>query len=172
MYDPYGSRREQRRYYRAQRRYYRYSNPLRGIGTAFFLIALVIGIALERNLNGSIFLVMLFVGLAFLCLFGSLGSLNRHGIYGGFHGFLWCLGLALCFAIGFWPWILLPVAATILLSSLFNPIMAGLAGSNFLAASQMPPPPPSQQPVPPQEQAGYQGDPPPPTSQEQERKQE
>jgi hypothetical protein len=174
MYDPNGPRREQRRYYRAQRRY---GNSLRGVGTALFLVALVIGFSLDHNFDGA-FLIMLFVGLAFLSLFSSASSLHRHGIYGGLHGFVWCLGLALCFWIGFWPWILLPVAATLLLGSLFNPIMMGLSNSSFLTASPMQQQP-YQQPAPPQEQPsyqpyqeGYQSAPPPPTYQKPAPKQE
>lgn len=155
MYDPNSSYREQRRAYRAQRRYYRYRNPMRGLAGGIFLIALVIGYAFSQAFNGPGFLVMLFVGLAFLSLFGSISSMNRHGIYGGMHGFVWMLGLALCFWIGFWPWILLPIAATMILGALFNPITTGLAGSGFLAASQMQQQPLQQQPYqassPPQE---------------------
>ncbi len=156
MYDSDTSYREQRRYYRDMRRYHRYRNPLRGLATGLFLIALIIGIAF----SGIGFLPMLFVGLAFLSLFGSASSLNRHGIYGGLNGFIWMLGLALCFWIGFWPWILLPVAVTMILGSLYRPMMAGLSGAGFIPASQMQQQPYQQtvnaQSYPPQEQPGYQ----------------
>lgn len=145
MYDPNDSYRARRRYYRDMRRYYRYRSPIRGLAGGIFLIALVIGIALHGALGGAGFLVLLFVGLAFLSLFGSISSMNRHGIYGGFHGFVWMLGLALCFWIGFWPWILLPIAATMILGSLFNPIINGLGSASFMATSQMQQQPSQQQ---------------------------
>jgi hypothetical protein len=161
MYDPFDARaarraaRAQRRY---ARRYYRYSNPLRGLAGGLFLIALIIGFAISDSWSGTGFLVLLFVGLAFASLFGSFSTLNPRGIYGGIHGFIWMLGLALCFAIGFWPWILLPVAVTMILGALFNPITMGLAGMGFLAATQMQQPQPQsyQQPYASQEQPGYQ----------------
>lgn len=162
MFDPYGDRqqwRAQRRYAREQRRYYRYQNPMRGLAGGIFLIALIIGFALHDAWGGSAFLVLIFIGLAFASLFGSFSTMHRYGIYGGMYGFIWMLGLALCFVIGFWPWILLPVAVTMILGALFRPIMGGLAGAGFMAASQMQQPPyqqqPDQQPYPPQGQPGY-----------------
>ena len=157
MYDPFdarATRRAARRAARAQRRYYRYSNPLRGLAGGIFFIALIIGFAINGAGSGHGFLVLLFIGLAFASLFGSISTLNPRGIYGGIQGFIWMLGLALCFAIGFWPWILLPVAVTMILGALFNPITMGLAGAGFLAATQMQQP--QQQPYPPQGQPGYQ----------------
>jgi hypothetical protein len=71
------------------------------------------------------------------------------------------LGLALCFAVDFWPWILLPVALTMILGALFNPITMGLAGVSFLSATQTQQQPYQQQPYSPQNrpdyQQGYQG---------------
>jgi hypothetical protein len=158
MYDPYAdrqARRAQRRYERQMRRYYRYQNPLRGLAGGLFLLALIIGFALNNVWGGHGFLVMLFIGLAFASLFGSLSTRHCNGIYGGFHGFIWMLGLALCFAIGFWPWIMLPIAVSMILGALSRPIMNGLAGAAFLAAS-----PPQQanvqQPYSQPEQPGYQ----------------
>jgi len=159
MYDPFEdrqARRAQRRYNRDMRQYYRYQNPMRGLAGGIFLIALIIGFALR----GPAFLVLLFVGLAFASLFGSFSTMHRYSIYGGMYGFIWMLGLALCFIIGFWPWILLPVAVTMILGALFRPIMGGLAGAGFMAAAQAQQPyqqqPNQQQPYPQQEQAGYQ----------------
>lgn len=137
MYDPYEdrrTRRAQRRYYRAQRRYYR--NSLGGLGGGIFILALFFAFLFGHVFGGAGFLVWLFIGLAFAALFGSLSSMSREGIYGGLHGFVWMLGLALCFWIGFWPWILLPIAISAILGSLFVPITASLAGMGFLAASQ------------------------------------
>ena len=146
MYDPNDSSRAQRRYYREMRRYYRYQNPMRGLAGGIFILFLIFAFLIHGN-----FLVLLFVGLAFFAFFGSLSTLNHHSIYGGIHGAVWMLGLALCFAIGFWPWILLPVAVTMILGALFRPIVMGMAGSGFLATAPPPQPQPSQY-VPPQEQ--------------------
>jgi hypothetical protein len=163
MYDPYQdrqARRAQRRYNREARHYYRYQNPLRGLAGGLFLIALIIAFAFNGVWGSIGFLPILFVGLAFLSLFGSISTMSRNGIYGGFYGFIWMLGLALCFVIGFWPWILLPVAVTMILGALFKPIMGGLAGVSWMGAQQMQQQPnqqaPYQQPYPQQEQPSYQ----------------
>ena len=156
MYDQYDSYRDQRRAYRDMRRYHRYRNPLRGLGTGLFLIALVIAFALPKAFGGIGFLPIFFIGLAFLSLFGSISTLNRHGIYGGLNGFVWLLGLALCFWIGFWPWILLPIAVTMILGSLYRPMMAGLSSAGFVPVSQMQQQPAGEQAYSQQGQAGYQ----------------
>lgn len=156
MYDPYQDRqqrRAQRRYDREVRRSHRYQNPMRGLAGGLFLLALIVGFALNNVWGGIGFLPLFFVGLAFLSLFGSISTMNRNGIYGGINGFVWMLGLALCFVIGFWPWILLPVAVSMILGALFRPIMAGLAGTSFLAGMQQPN---YQQSAPQQEQPDYQ----------------
>lgn len=157
MYDPYQDRqqrRAQRRYERAERRYYRYQNPMRGLAGGLFLLALIAAFAFNNIWGGVGFLPLLFVGLAFLSLFGTISTTNRTNIYGGLHGFVWMLGLALCFVIGFWPWILLPVAVTMILGSMFKPIMNGLSNASFLGATQMQP---DQQSYPPQEQPPQEG---------------
>lgn len=166
MYDPYGdrqARRAQRRYERDMRRYYRHQKPLRRLAGGLFLLALIIGFALNNVWEGKGFLVLLFIGLAFASLLATLSTGRGNGIYGGLHGFIWMLGLALCFAIGFWPWILLPVAVSAILGALSKPIMNGLAGTTFLATSppqaasaqqsSYQPEQPSYQPY----QQGYQG---------------
>jgi hypothetical protein len=84
------------------------------------------------------------------------------------------LGLALCFAIGFWPWILLVAAVSVILGALIRPIIAGLLGLGIFGLASManrqrqqqyyqPP----QQPYPPYQQ-GYQppAPPQPPTYEE------
>lgn len=154
MSDPYDrqARRAQRRYYRSMRRYNRYSNPLGGLAGGLFLLALIFAFAFGHIFGGSGFLVWLFIGLAFASLLGSASSMNPHSTYGGLYGFIWMLGLALCFWIGFWPWILLPVAISAILGSLARPIMGGLANVGFQCNPQMQQQPPYQQPYPPQEQ--------------------
>ncbi|HEY1349508.1 MAG TPA: hypothetical protein VGF67_07795 [Ktedonobacteraceae bacterium] len=150
MNDPFGTR-AARRAARAQRRAYRYRNPLRSLAGGIFILALLIGFANHGAWGNTGFLVLLFIGLAFSSLLGSFSTLRPRGIYGGLQSFIWLLGLALCFAIGFWPWILLPVAVTMILGALFNPITMGLAGASFLAASQA-----QHQPYQQPNQPGYQ----------------
>jgi len=155
MYDPYGDRqqrRAQRRYAREMRRFYRYQNPMRGLAGGLFLTALIIGFALSPVWGSKGFLLPLFIGLAFVSLFGSFSTMSRNGIYSGLYGFIWLLGLGLCFVIGFWPWILLPVAVTMTLGVLFRPILSGLG---FLTAASMQPSG-QQQPYPQQGQPGNQ----------------
>ncbi|HEU5377062.1 MAG TPA: hypothetical protein VFV38_16650 [Ktedonobacteraceae bacterium] len=157
MGDYYNSTRRQRRHH------YLYRNSLNGLAGGIFILALFFGFLLGGSFGKAGFLVLLFAGLALASLFGSLSSMNRRGIYGGFHGFIWFLGLALCFWIGFWPWILLPIAVSAILGSLFNPIVNSMVG--FGSVSQGPQQFPQQQPYPqeypPQEQPdyerGYQG---------------
>lgn len=176
VYDPYNSSpdtgRAQRRADRYRRRYNRYQNPMRGLAGGLFIIALIFAFSLHGSLGGVGFLPIFFAGLALLSLFGSISSLNRHAIYGGIQGFVWLLGLALCFWIGFWPWILLPVAATMILGSLINPIMSGLSGFGFTGAGQtqqasyQQPYAPQQQTDYPSYQQGYQATPPQQTYEE------
>ena len=134
---------------RMYRRRYRRQNPLRGLAGGVLILFLLLAFLLGRG--GSLFMPLLFVGLAFCALIGSISTYHPRGIYSGIVGMVWCLGLALCFLIGFWPWILLPVAVTMILGALLNPITGMLAGSAFVAANQPQPPPyqPISQPQPP-----------------------
>ena len=145
---------------RYSRRYYRrrYRNPLGGIGVGLLIIGLAFAFAFSGSFSGHLFLPILFVGLAFCSLLGSASSLNPRGLYGGLQGFVWCLGLALCFLVGFWPWVLLPVGVSIILGALLVPITNGLASAGFLGAMQpnQPPPQYQQPPYPPEYQQGYQ----------------
>lgn len=103
-----------------------YRKPLGGLAIGIFLIALAFAIFLG-SIGWQVFLPLLFVGLAFASLFGSFSSYNHKAAYGGIQGFVWLLGLALCFAIGFWPWILLPLGVSIILGALAAPISGGLS---------------------------------------------
>jgi hypothetical protein len=153
MYDDRRARRYYRRQYRRQ-----YRNPLRGVAAGIFIIGLAFAFAFSHSFGGNLFLPILFLGLAFCSLLGSASSLNPRGIYGGLQSFTWLAGLALCFVIGFWPWILIPVGVSMILGALYTPIITGLVGAGFLAAMQPNQPPPQyQQPPYPQEyQQGYQ----------------
>src|SRR5579884_1608627 len=146
-------------------------NPVRSVTSGISGAIVLLGLALAFAFGGfnlSIF----FVALAFASLIGSFGSLNPRNAYGGIQGFVWLLGLALCFAIGFWPWILVVAAVSVLMGALIRPIIAALVGMGILrlassmANRQSPQQyyqPPPQQPYEPYQQ-GYQ--PPPSVYQE------
>src|SRR5258707_1414287 len=104
---------------RYSRRYYRrrYRNPLGGIGAGLLIIGLAFAFAFSGSFHGHLFLPILFVGLAFCSLLGSASSLNPRGLYGGLQGFFWRFGLALCFLVASSPWILLPVADSIIMQA-------------------------------------------------------
>src|SRR5260370_685741 len=153
MYDDRRSRRYYRRQYRRQ-----YRNPLGGVAAGIFIIGLAFAFAFSHSFGGNLFLPILFLGLAFCSLLGSASSLNPRGIYGGLQSFTWLAGLALCFVVGFWPWILIPVGVSMILGALYTPIITGLVGAGFLPAIQPNQPPPHyhQPPYSPEYQQGYQ----------------
>ena len=145
---------------RYNRRMNRYRNPMRGAATGIFFIFLAFAFYFSNGFTSHLFLPILFVGLAFASLLGAASSGNPRGIYGGLYPFVWLLGLALCFLIGFWPWILLPIGVCMILGALYIPIINGLSNSGIMA--NQPPPQQYQQsnePVQPY-QSGYQGSPP------------
>lgn len=147
---------------RYNRRMYRYRNPLRGIATGIFFIFLAFAFYFSNTFNSDLFLPIFFAGLALCCLLGAASSGNPRGFYGGLYPFVWLMGLALCFLIGFWPWILLPVGVSMIIGALYNPITTGLSNAGFTANQ-----PSSQQYTPYQQssesnqpyQEGYQGPP-------------
>jgi hypothetical protein len=155
MYDDRYNRRQMRR---------RYRNPMGGLAVGIFIIGLAFAFYFSSTFNGNWFLPILFAGLAFCSLFGAASSGHPQGIYGGLQGFTWLMGLALCFLIGFWPWILLPLGVSIILGALYKPITTGINTTGFTAGPQPNQPPPQYQPgyqqPTPQYQQGYQ--PPPP----------
>ena len=138
---------------RYDRRMYRRQNPLRGLAGGIFIIFLALAFFIGGE-GGHLFLPLFFVGLAFCALIGSVSSFNPRGIYSGLMGFVWLLGIGVCFLIGFWPWILVLVGISMILGALFRPITAGLLGAGFMLASQQQPvyqptyPAPQQQPPP------------------------
>jgi hypothetical protein len=158
MYDDRYNRRQMRRQMR------RYRNPIGGLAVGIFIIGLAFAFYFSNTFSWHLFLPILFAGLAFLSLFGSASSGNPQGIYGGLQGFTWLMGIALCFLIGFWPWILLPLGVSIILGAFYRPITTGINNTGFMAGPQANQPPPQYQSgyqQPPQSyQQGYQ--PPPP----------
>jgi len=135
-----------------------YRNPIGGIAVGIFIICIAVAIGLGI-LNGTWFLPILFVGLACLVLIGSLSSYDHRAVYGGLQGFVWLLGLALCFAIGFWPWILLPLGVSVILGALAKPILNSMRSTVMPTAYQ--PNTPPYQPGQPWStyQQGYPGQP-------------
>ena len=134
MYDDRYQRRQMRQMRRANRRYYR--GAFGGISGGIFLIGLALAFALSSSLGGYLFLPIFFAGLAFCALFGSIGSFNPRGLYGGLQGFAWLMGLAFCFLFGFWPWILVVIGVSCILGALYVPLTAGLMGAGIFAAMQ------------------------------------
>lgn len=134
MYDDRYARRQARAYRRQMRRGYR--TGLGGLAGGFFFIGLALAFALSGSLGGIWFLFFLFAGLAFASLFGSASSMNPRGLYGGIQGFVWLMGLAILFVIGFWPWILVLIGISAILGSLIAPITAGLMGLGLYAATR------------------------------------
>jgi hypothetical protein len=118
---------------RDDRIYRRYRNPLKGLATGIFIIGLAFAFYFSDQFGWHVFLPILFAGWAFVSLFAAPSSGNPRGLYSGLHSFTWLMGLALCFWIGFWPWILLPVGVSIILGALYSPITTGLDSSGFMA---------------------------------------
>jgi hypothetical protein len=121
----------------------------------------LIFLALAFIVHGSFYLPLLFVGLAFAALLGSLSSGKSQATYGGIMGFIWMLGLAAIFAFDFWwPGILILVGISAIAGTMFRPMMSGPMGASapqqpYYQPSQPPQQPyyqPSQQP----EQPSYQ----------------
>lgn len=141
---------------RYNRRVNRYRNPMRGLAMGIFFIGLAFAFYFSGQFGGDWFLPILFAGLAFVSLIGAASSGNPRGLYGGLHSFTWLMGLALCFWIGFWPWILIPIGVSMILGALYNPITTGIYSAGFVA--NQPPPQQYQQPQQPYQSydQGYQ----------------
>lgn len=122
---------------RYNRRVNRYRNPMRGLATGIFFIGLAFAIYFSSAFGWS-FLAIFFAGLAICSLIGAASSGNPRALYGGLHSFTWLMGLALCFWIGFWPWILIPVGVSMILGALYNPITTGIYGAGFMANQPAP----------------------------------
>lgn len=145
-------------------------NVFGSLSGGIFLLFLALAFIIK-----GFFLPIMFVGLAFAALIGSLSSLNPRGAYGGIQGFIWMMGLAFCFAFGFWPWVLVVAAVSVILGALAGPIIAALIGLGLAGAAstmnRQPPlyQPPAQSYQPPASpnqpyqpyQQGYQPPPPP-----------
>ncbi len=113
-----------------------------GISGGIFLIGLAIAFWVSSQFNGDLFLPVLFATLALTSLFGSISSFNPKAVYGSLYGFVWLLGLGILFlpGVGFWPWILVLVGISAIISALARPIMVSfMGGIRIMNAGQQPP---------------------------------
>ena len=134
-----------------------YRNAIGGIIAGIFIICLAVAIFLW-GFSADWFLPILFLGLGLASLIGCFTAANRKAAYGSLYGVVWFFGLALCFWIGFWPWILLPVGFSLILGALSAPILGALSSGSHPPVNQQYPPTyqPNQpyqpgQPLPPQQ---------------------
>ncbi|HLJ34824.1 MAG TPA: hypothetical protein VKU38_14275 [Ktedonobacteraceae bacterium] len=102
----------------------RYRNPLRAATGGIFIIGLAIAIALSSQFGGHWFIAIFFITLACTSFIGSL-NFNRRGVYSGSYGFVWLLAIALFFITNSWLWFLVACGASIILGSLWRPMMRG-----------------------------------------------
>jgi hypothetical protein len=97
-----------------------------GVAGGVFVIFLALAF-----ISGHFFLPLLFVGLAFAALLGSLAGGNSRSTYGGVMGFIWMLGLAAIFTFNFWwPGILILVGISAIAGTVFRPMMSGSMRAN------------------------------------------
>ena len=116
-----------------------YRNAMGGIIAGIFIICLAVAIFLW-GFSANWFLPILFLGLGLASLIGCITASDRKAAYGSLHGVVWFLGLSLCFLIGFWPWILLPVGFSIILGALAAPILGVMRNGSYPPAIQQYPP--------------------------------
>lgn len=112
-----------------------YRNAIGGILAGIFIICLAVAIYLW-GFSADWFLPVLFLGLGLASLIGCFTAPNRKAAYGSLYGVVWFLGLSLCFWIGFWPWILLPVGFSIILGALATPILGALRNGKYPPENQ------------------------------------
>ena len=148
-------------------------NPMRGVAGGIFIIGLAFAFFFSRT-QGDLFLPIFFFALAVSTLIGAFSTYNPRGVYSGLQGAAWLAGLALCFLIGFWPWILLPIGVSAILGALLKPITTGIGNMGMMAPPlqapyqppyQAPYPPPAQEPAPATYQEGGREFPYPPDNQ-------
>jgi hypothetical protein len=102
------------------------------LASGIFLIGLTLAFLLGARGRGHLFLPILFTGLAFTTLMGSIRTLSPQGVYGGIQGFFLQLGLGISLSRG-----LLAVDSRGRRhlgdpGTLFAPIISGLTGMDIL----------------------------------------
>ena len=129
-------------------------NAMGGIITGIFIICMAVAIYLW-GFSADWYLPILFLVLGLASLIGCFTAPNHKAAYGSLYGVVWFLGLSLCFWIGFWPWILLPVGFSIILGALAAPILGATRKESYPPANQQYPstyqPYQPYQPLPPQQ---------------------
>jgi hypothetical protein len=116
-----------------------YGSAIGGIIAGVLIICLAVAIFLW-GFSATWFLPILFLCLALASLIGCITATDRKAAYGSLYGVVWFLGLALCFWINFWPWILLPVGFSIILGALAAPILGAMRNGSYPPANQQYPP--------------------------------
>jgi len=119
--------------YRSHGRMYR--STIGGVIAGIFIICLAVAIYFW-GLSANWLLPILFLGLGLASLVGCITAPNHKAAYGSLFGVVWFLGLSLCFVIGFWPWILLPVGFSIILGALAAPILSAMRDESYRSANQ------------------------------------
>lgn len=129
-------------------------SAISGMAGTFFLIGLVLAIV-WNPFNLPVF----FAGLAFSALFGSLGSGQAKGAYGGLYGFVWFMALASFFVFHHWVVFLIAAIVSGMLGSMANSILSSFSGMRMFSnqpmytpQSQQAPETPYYQPSQPQQQ--------------------
>ena len=100
-----------------------------------FIICLAVAIYLW-GFSADWFLPVLFLGLGLAALIGCFTASSRKAAYGNLYGVVWLLGLSLCFWIGFWPWILLPVGLSVILGAMAAPILGAFQNRRYPPADE------------------------------------
>jgi len=145
----------------------RNNNPLRAATGGIFLIGLAIAIALSNQFGGHGFIAIFFITLACTSFIGSL-NFSRRGVYSGSYGFVWLLAIAIFFITNNPLWFLVACGLSIILGSLWRPMMKGAFNNRqpyYQPTYQQPPTyqsyeqgyqPPAQQPPAAYEEGGQQ----------------
>lgn len=127
-------------------------NLFRGVAGGVFLIFLALAF-----MTGHFWWPMIFVGLAFAALFGSLSAGNPRATYGGVMGFIWMLGLAACAIFNFWwPGILIVLGVSAIAGALLRPMMNSQVKMDAPQQPYYQPSQPQHQPEQPYYQPSYQ----------------
>src|SRR5690349_9675316 len=83
-----------------------------GLSGVVFLFGLTIAI-----MSGHFWFFFL-AALACTSLIGSLSTNDIQANLGGFHGFIFLMGLAVCSIFGWWPWIMVVLGISVVLGTL------------------------------------------------------
>ena len=88
------------------------------IPVGIFLVSLAFAFYFSNTYSANLFMPIFLGGWAVSSSFNNASPGKLKGIYGGLYPFVWLLGLAICFLIGIWPWILVPAGLSLIIFSL------------------------------------------------------